>query len=792
MAKGSGERHWRWRDLPLLLAAAGLYALLGRAALYFQSPDGLATIFWPGSGVGLVFVLLGGRRYALAVFLGALGAHLWIGTPAAESCALALASMIEPLFGCWLLRREASFDYVLATPRAFYRLATLAGLLAPAPTAVLGVAVQAAFGGVAPVDLGSDLALWWMGDTLGIVLVGSLLLVWRRPPEPRPGLYAEGAIVLVLTLLVGSIVFLGWMHERFGQISYAYWLYLLVTWAAMRLGTHGLVLTLLIVTVQALTGAATGVGFFGNDLGRAHLANFWAFTTILTVVGMSLAAQLEERRNVERALRRREADLRESEERLQLFIEHAPAALAMFDSEMRYVAVSRRWISDYGLDAGSVLGRSHYEVFPEIPSRWREVHRRSLAGEVVRAEDDSFTRADGSMQWLRWEVRPWSRADGEIGGIVIFTEDVSARKLAELALAESEAQYRAVIETAADGFWIVDTEGKLCATNEAYSRRSGYTREELLGMPITVLEAQESPEETAQHVARVRQRGNDRFETLHRTKSGEIWPVEVTVSYWTAAGGRFFAFVRDISERRRIEAELQALHAEMEQLTRFQVASQTAAAIAHELNQPLNAVAAYASAALRLLRLEPPQPEKLRHALEAGEQQAQRAGRVMRELVAYLSHGEVETECFDLNMTIGEVVARSEFDAAGARFRVELEPSLPPVRANRLQVEKVLHNLIENGIEAMRGSGDRRLIAIRVHSGSAAGMAQVSVSDRGPGIAEDIREHIFKPFFTTKPKGLGMGLAISRSIIEANGGQLWVDADAGGGASFHFTLPFAA
>ena len=136
-------------------------------------------------------------------------------------------------------------------------------------------------------------------------------------------------------------------------------------------------------------------------------------------------------------LRKTEQALRESEERLRFFIEHAPASLAMFDREMRYLSASRRWLSDYNLGDCDLSGISHYEVFPEIPERWKEVHRRGLAGEIVRADADGFERVDGSVQWLCWEVRPWRDTMGDVAGIVIFTEDITERKLAERALQEA-------------------------------------------------------------------------------------------------------------------------------------------------------------------------------------------------------------------------------------------------------------------------------------------------------------------------------------------------------------------
>ena len=144
--------------------------------------------------------------------------------------------------------------------------------------------------------------------------------------------------------------------------------------------------------------------------------------------------------------------LKESEERVRMFIEHAPAALAMFDLEMRYLAVSRRWISDYGLEGREVIGASHYDIFPEIPKHWKSAHRRGMKGEVVAAREDRFEMEDGSARWLNWEVRPWYMATGEIGGIAIFTEDVTERKEIEIRLEQGEALYRSLFENMMNGF----------------------------------------------------------------------------------------------------------------------------------------------------------------------------------------------------------------------------------------------------------------------------------------------------------------------------------------------------
>ncbi len=146
-------------------------------------------------------------------------------------------------------------------------------------------------------------------------------------------------------------------------------------------------------------------------------------------------------------------NLRQSEERLRQFVEQAPAAIAMFDREMRYLACSDRWLRDYWPNETSLVGRSHYDEFPEIPERWKEIHRRGLAGEVLRAEEDPFVRTDGRTQWLRWEVRPWLTGNEIVGGITIMSEDVSARVEAVRALCDNEHWMRLAQEAAQVGTW---------------------------------------------------------------------------------------------------------------------------------------------------------------------------------------------------------------------------------------------------------------------------------------------------------------------------------------------------
>jgi PAS domain S-box-containing protein len=269
-------------------------------------------------------------------------------------------------------------------------------------------------------------------------------------------------------------------------------------------------------------------------------------------------------------IKRAEGKLRESEEQLRLFIEYAPAALAMFDTDMRYLSMSRRWRNDYGLGERELLGVSHYKVFPEISAEWREAHRRGLTGEVLRAEGDRFERADGSVQWVRWEIRPWYETGGNIGGIVIFAEDITDIKQAEEVL----RRYELLAHNSRDIILIVRRDGgRILEANAAAVKTYGYNQDELLGLTVKELRAPESVVMADSQMAEADAHGI-LFETVHRRKDGSTFPVEISSQGATINGTRtLISVIRDISERKQaeklIQQHLEELRASNEDLVRF-------------------------------------------------------------------------------------------------------------------------------------------------------------------------------------------------------------------------------
>jgi len=247
-----------------------------------------------------------------------------------------------------------------------------------------------------------------------------------------------------------------------------------------------------------------------------------------------------------------EAALKESRENLRLFIEHAPASLAMFDREMRYLVASRRWLNEYGLGGRDIVGRSHYEIFPDIPEHWRDVHRRGLAGEVVRADEDRFERSDGSLQWLSWEVRPWYATDGAVGGIVIFCEDISARKQADL-----ELRIAATAFESQQAMFITDRDHAILRVNQAFTEVTGFGVGDVVGKSPAVLDA-------GRH-DRAFYREIDEAVLRNRYWQGEIWArrrdeesfpalasISAVVDEFGSVTNYVAAFV-DISQRKQAE-----------------------------------------------------------------------------------------------------------------------------------------------------------------------------------------------------------------------------------------------
>jgi PAS domain S-box-containing protein len=497
-------------------------------------------------------------------------------------------------------------------------------------------------------------------------------------------------------------------------------------------------------------------------------------------------------------LKRTEAILRETSERLRLFIEHAPVALAMFDRQMRYLSASRRWLGDYHLGHRDLTGLCHYDVFPEIAEGWKAVHRRALAGEVVGNDRDRFERADGTVQWERWEVRPWYDAAGAVAGIVIFSEDITARIQAERELADREKYLRTILQTTADGFWMSDADGTILDVNEAYCRMIGYTRDELIGLSIAAVEANETPQEVIGHIARVAARGTDLFETRHRTKDGRMIDVEVSVTAMEGEAVRMICLCRDITERKRAAAETATLQARIQQAQKMESIGNLAGGIAHDFNNILFPIIGFSEMLLDDLGADPPQAESLREIIAA----AKRGSELVRQILTFSRQTEHKKIPVRVQQVLKEVLRLTRATIpADIHISQEIQADCPLVMADPTQLHQIAMNLITNAYHAVehnRGTIDVSLKEVELGAGELAHdlvapgrYVVLSVSDTGCGIDPANMQKIFEPYFTTKEKGKGTGLGLSvvYGIVREHKGDIKVANEPGKGTTFRVFLP---
>ncbi len=287
------------------ITVAVLYAALGILVPAFSQRLGIESTFWPSSGVALAAVILFGSHVWPAIFAGACAALYWNGHGLVSTVITATGLTLEPVIGLWLIHRAKCFDSDLKTTAGYFGLVFLGAGVAPLAAASLQV-VGHVVGDSMPVGQAASMFFkWWMKDAVGVVMVAPLILVWRRfPHEWFTNGKSVGELVIILSLhfLAGQIVFVSWFDDVFGHINRGYWLYLFITWAAVRLGTQGVMLFVWLAAWQGLVGAIGGVGFFGNDIARTQLSNYWFYNIIVATVGMSIATILEERRAAERQL----------------------------------------------------------------------------------------------------------------------------------------------------------------------------------------------------------------------------------------------------------------------------------------------------------------------------------------------------------------------------------------------------------------------------------------------------------------------------------------------------------
>jgi PAS domain S-box-containing protein len=470
-------------------------------------------------------------------------------------------------------------------------------------------------------------------------------------------------------------------------------------------------------------------------------------------------------------LKRTQEALQEGEELLQLFIEHAPAALAMFDRQMRYLSVSRRWLADFGPNR-DLIGLSHYEVNADVSEQWKAAHQRGLAGEVIRADSDIYLRADGSFQWVRWEIRPWYNKAGGIGGIVIFAEDITESKQAEQALQASEQRWVTTLRSIGDAVISTDVEGHIEFMNEVAERLTKWPLPEAEGKHLSAVftirdeltgAIPECP------IAKVLRSGKvvaveDR--TLLIARDGAEIPIQDTAAPIRGRTGQIDGVVlvfHDVVEQRKAEKALRISD-------RLATTGRLAATIAHEIHNPLDSV----SNLLYLIAQSTGEVLTRNYASTASHELV-RITQMTQRMLAFQREA-AKPEPVKIAEIIESVADLYERKLKSADVHLKQEITFDgSILALPGELRQMFANLLGNAIEAVaprHGTITVRAYQSFDHRRQCPGL-RVVIADDGPGIPPAVRARIFEPFFTTKGEsGTGLGLWIASEILRKYNGTL--------------------
>ncbi len=492
---------------------------------------------------------------------------------------------------------------------------------------------------------------------------------------------------------------------------------------------------------------------------------------------------------------------------LAAFVTALPSPVLLFSSRLKIAAASRPYLALMGISPPDLVGRDIRDAFhgsdslePLVASllaalKTRKPHQ--MAPGLFKTGD----AGQHHQRLLQVVNSPMVTGDDEPRWIVHHATEPASSSAHEqsalaLALQGTEARLRSILRTVPDAMIIIDGRGRIESLSSTAERLFGYTMDEVAGENISRFMPTPHREQHDGYLERYLETGVRHIIGIGRIvvgqrKDGTTFPMHLTIGELRSADGHYFTgFIRDLTDQQMTESRLKELQSEVTHMSRFTALGEMASTLAHEINQPLTAITNYLKGCHRLLEKagDAPAPA-LRDALSKAADQALRAGRIIQRLREFVARGDSERQAENLPKLIEDASTLALIGARenGISVSFRLDSRASAVLADRIQIQQVLVNLIRNAIEVLADhNGPRKLeITTSMQTGD---MVEVRVADSGPGLAPAVAAQLFQPFVTTKEKGMGLGLSICRTIVEAHGGKIWVDAPSQGGAAFHFTL----
>ena len=529
-------------------------------------------------------------------------------------------------------------------------------------------------------------------------------------------------------------------------------------------------------------------------------------TEQLATTNEQLRKEIAERESVEEKFHREERELKRSEAHKAAILDSSLDCIVAMDHEGRITEFNPAAERTFGYERENVLGRHLADVI--VPPSLRERHRAGFARHLATGESRVLGRriemtalcADGREIPVELAItRILQEGPPSFTG---YLRDITERKRNERALldtneklARSEARWRSVFENSAIGVVLAELNGRIFAANPVFERMLGYTEEELGQLSFLDITVEDDRDRNLALIHELLEGKRPQFqiEKQYRRKNGSTVWARNTVSLVPGTEqlpGFLMALSEDVTERRVAEEALNETRSELAHMTRVTTLSTLTASIAHEVNQPLSGIVTNASTCLRMLDANPPNVDGARETARRTIRDGNRASEVITRLRALFSKKNAPFEAFDLNEAANEVIALSVSDLQRDRviLQSDLAVDLPSISGDRVQIQQVILNLIRNGSDAMSSLHDRpRDLLIKTACDD--GLVFLSVKDSGVGIDPEIEQKLFEAFSTTKGDGMGIGLSVSRSIIERHQGRLWAIRNEGPGATFLFSIP---
>ena len=778
-------------SLPVIAVVLGYYfgALLGFA---WRFPGSGISFFWPPTAVLTAAFLLNPPRTWGWLLAGALGAHAVAhsqnGVPMTAWPVQFVANATQATLSAWLVRRFSDPTRPFGDLHRALAFIVWACIIGPAVASVIPLHVYVSLG------WSTDALHAWRMRTVSngiaaLILIPAIVMIWdwlRSRPSGVPA-WRVAEFVLVFAGLVAAHSVVQYVDHT-AALNVALALYApapFLLWATVRFGGAGLSLALLCTTLLTVSSALQGGAFAGSTPGEA-IVGVQLFLSTMAVPLILIAGLLEQNRAEHRSLV-------EMEHQNSATLRALPDLMFLQSRDGVYLKHFAPSNSQLLVSPEFFLGKNMRDILPPDVAALFEPAFRTVTPDEPSVVEYSL---EINRELRQYEARLIGLDDDRVLSIV---RDITARRRSDDALLEAQRRYALATAAGGIGVWHLDLKTGTLQVEGGLRSLLGYAEPEVDDR-ISSWAALVVPDDMADVRARLAtfSDGSSRvFETECRliAKDGSVrWILgRASIADW--AGGslnRVTGTYTDITDRKEAEDALKHANDAMVRMGRVTALSELTASIAHELNQPLAAIATNANTCLRWMD-SAASDDDLRGALKDLVADSRRAGQIVRRTREMFANRSVSRAPTDLNGVIRNVVdlVRTRLRDASVQLELELDDSLPEIEADKVQVQQVVMNLVLNAVDAMLEAQTRPRILSMQSRASDSGVL-VHVRDTGSGLSAPAAEQVFEPFYTTKTDGIGIGLAISRSIVEAHGGSIWASAKTGQGTTFSFTLPLHA